>query len=101
LHLECEIPESVVERWQRCEGDRIGELSSAGQYEAKLGMRKRFDATRTHDAVARMMSRVLASSTMRPLLCLLALSTAVNADWPTYLHDASRVGATKERFKRR
>ena len=33
---------------------------------------------------------------MRPLLCLLAFSTAVFADWPTYLHDASRVGATTE-----
>jgi outer membrane protein assembly factor BamB len=33
---------------------------------------------------------------MRPLLCLLALSTAVFAEWPTYLHDASRVGATTE-----
>ena len=32
---------------------------------------------------------------MRPLLLLLALSAA-NADWPTYLHDASRVGATTE-----
>lgn len=33
---------------------------------------------------------------MRPLLCLLALSTAVFAEWPTYLHDASRVGATTD-----
>lgn len=33
---------------------------------------------------------------MRPLLCFLALSTAVFAEWPTYLHDASRVGATTE-----
>jgi len=32
---------------------------------------------------------------MRPLLLLLTLSTA-SADWPTYLHDASRVGATME-----
>ncbi|MCB1278947.1 PQQ-binding-like beta-propeller repeat protein [Prosthecobacter sp.] len=35
---------------------------------------------------------------MRPLLFLLALSTA-HADWPTYLHDASRVGATTEEVK--
>lgn len=35
---------------------------------------------------------------MRPLLLLLALSTA-HADWPTYLHDASRVGSTKEEIK--
>lgn len=35
---------------------------------------------------------------MRPLLLLLALSTA-SADWPTYLHDASRVGATSEEVK--
>lgn len=33
---------------------------------------------------------------MRTLLCLLALSTAVFAEWPTYLHDASRVGASAE-----
>jgi outer membrane protein assembly factor BamB len=38
------------------------------------------------------------SSTMRPLLFLLALSTA-SADWPTYLHDASRVGSTQEEIK--
>lgn len=35
---------------------------------------------------------------MRPLLCLLALSTVAFAEWPTYLHDASRVGATTESF---
>ncbi len=35
---------------------------------------------------------------MRPLLFLLVLATA-RADWPTYLHDASRVGATKEELK--
>jgi hypothetical protein len=45
--------------------------------------------------VARMCLPVRFSPTMRPLLFLLALSTA-SADWPTYLHDASRVGATKE-----
>ncbi len=36
---------------------------------------------------------------MRPLLLLLlALSTA-SADWPTYLHDASRVGATTDEMQ--
>lgn len=39
------------------------------------------------------------SPTMRPLLLLLlALSTA-SADWPTYLHDASRVGATTDEIQ--
>ncbi|WP_395747465.1 PQQ-binding-like beta-propeller repeat protein [Prosthecobacter sp.] len=33
---------------------------------------------------------------MRPLLFLLALLSTARADWPTYLHDASRVGATTE-----
>ncbi|MFO1482930.1 MAG: PQQ-binding-like beta-propeller repeat protein [Verrucomicrobiaceae bacterium] len=35
---------------------------------------------------------------MRLLLLFVALSTA-SADWPTYLHDASRVGATTEEVK--
>lgn len=36
---------------------------------------------------------------MRPLLLfLLALSTA-SADWPTYLHNASRVGATTDEMQ--
>lgn len=33
---------------------------------------------------------------MRPFLLSLLLSTAASAEWPTYLHDASRVGATGE-----
>lgn len=45
--------------------------------------------------VVKIASRRRFSPTMRPLLLLLALSTA-HADWPTYLHDASRVGATTE-----
>lgn len=33
---------------------------------------------------------------MRPFLLSLLLATAAAAEWPTYLHDASRVGATGE-----